>query len=76
MFHRQCYLTAWYDPAKLNARHIGVGNILWATNFPMANSSWPDSKAFITQCLTGMTDDERRQIVWRNAARLYKVADN
>ena len=23
MFHRQCYLTAWYDEAKINARHIG-----------------------------------------------------
>jgi len=76
MFYRQCFLTAWYDPVKLNARHIGAGNILWATNFPMANSTWPDSQAFITQRITGMTDDERRQIVWQNAARLYKVADN
>lgn len=76
MFRRQCYLTAWYDPVKLNARHIGAENILWATNFPMANSTWPDSQTFVTNCLKGMTDDERRQIVWGNAARLYKIVHN
>jgi len=76
MFRRQCYLTAWYDPVKLNARHIGAENILWATNFPMANSTWPDSQTFVTNCLKGMTDDERQQIVWENATRVYKIADN
>ena len=33
MFHRQCYLTTWYDEARINARHVGVDNILWSTQF-------------------------------------------
>jgi predicted TIM-barrel fold metal-dependent hydrolase len=73
MFRRQCYLTAWYDPVKLNARHIGVGNILWATNFPMANSNWPDSQELVARCFAGMTDEEREQILWRNALGLYRL---
>ena len=44
MFHRQCYLTTWYDEARINARHVGVDNILWSTNFPAANSTWPDTR--------------------------------
>ncbi len=44
MFHRQCYLTAWYDEVKIHARHIGIDNILWSSNFPAANSSWPDTR--------------------------------
>jgi predicted TIM-barrel fold metal-dependent hydrolase len=73
MFRRHCYLTAWYDPVEINARHIGTGNILWATNFPAANSTWPDSQGFIAKCMVGMNDKERHQILWENAARLYKV---
>jgi uncharacterized protein len=73
MFRRQCYLTAWYDRVETNARHIGSGNILWATNFPSANSTWPDSQNFIDKCMAGMSDKERHQILWENAARLYKV---
>lgn len=73
MFHRQCYLTAWYDEAKINARHIGVGNILWSTNFPMANSTWPDTRQITEKCLAGMNEAEQRQILSANAAELYKI---
>jgi predicted TIM-barrel fold metal-dependent hydrolase len=73
MFGRQCYLTAWYDPVEINARHIGIGNILWATNFPCANSTWPDSQNFIGKCMAGMSEKERHQLLWENAAKLYKV---
>jgi predicted TIM-barrel fold metal-dependent hydrolase len=73
MFHRQCYLTAWYDEVKINARHIGVGNILWSTNFPMANSTWPDTRQFTEKCLAGMNEAEQRQVLSANAAKLYKI---
>lgn len=58
MFHRQCYLTTWYDEVKINARHIGLGNILWSANFPMANSTWPNTRQFAEKCLAGMSDAE------------------
>ena len=73
MFKRQCYLTAWYDPVQINARHIGADRILWATNFPTANSSWPNSQALVENCFAGMVEEERHQILWENAEKLYKV---
>lgn len=73
MFRRQCYLTAWYDPVKINARHIGADRILWATNFPTANSSWPDSQVLVEKCFEGMTEEGRNQILRQNAAELYKL---
>jgi predicted TIM-barrel fold metal-dependent hydrolase len=76
MFKRQCYLTAWYDPVRINARHIGVDRILWATNFPMANSGRPNSQAVIEKCFAGMAEEERNQILWENAAKLYKLEGN
>ena len=73
MFRRQCYLTTWYDPVKINARHIGTDRIMWASNFPTASSTWPDSRAFVEKCLAGLSEDERNQILWANAVELYKL---
>lgn len=74
MFHRQCYLTTWYDEANINARHIGVDNILWSTNFPAANSTWPDTRRFAERSLSGMSDSAKQKILSENAARLYKLS--
>ena len=73
MFRRQCYLTTWYDPVKINASHIGTDRIMWATNFPTANSTWPNSQGFAEKCMVGMSEEERNQILWENAAKLYKL---
>jgi predicted TIM-barrel fold metal-dependent hydrolase len=75
MFRRQCYLTGWYDPVKINARHIGTDRIMWATNFPAANSTWPDSRTSTEKCMAGMGEDERQRILWKNAANLYKLEE-
>jgi predicted TIM-barrel fold metal-dependent hydrolase len=74
MFKRQCFLTTWYDSVAAHARHIGASHIMWATNFPMANSTWPDSQSFIKKCFEGMSEKETSQILWGNAAKLYKIA--
>jgi predicted TIM-barrel fold metal-dependent hydrolase len=74
MFHRQCYLTTWYDEAKISARHIGAENILWSTNFPMANSTWPESRQYAENCLADMTHREQEHILRANAAKLYRIA--
>jgi len=72
MFHRQCYLTSWYDQAGIRTRHVlGVDNILWSTNFPLTTSSWPDTKDFIARSFQGVLQAERDQILWKNAARLF-----
>lgn len=73
MFRRQCYLTSWYGAVKINARHIGTRNILWATNFPRANSTWPESVNHAAKCLEGMSEEEQNQILRGNAVKLYKI---
>lgn len=74
MFHRQCYLTAWYEAASVQTRRfVGVENILWATHFPLATSTWPSTGAAIARWAPGVPEEERRQMLWANAARLYKL---
>lgn len=74
MFRRQCYLVGWYDRASIRTRrYIGTNNILWATNFPLTTSTWPNSQNTIQRSFEGVTGKDRRKILWGNAAKLYGI---
>ena len=74
LFKRQCYLVGWFDKTGPKTRsHIGLNNMLWSTNFPQATSTWPESKETIARCFSGIPENERRQVLVDNAARLYKL---
>jgi predicted TIM-barrel fold metal-dependent hydrolase len=74
LFKRQCYLVGWYDRASLQTRHfIGSENILWATQFPLTTSTWPNSQDYIARSFAGVPENERQKILWKNAAQLYKI---
>jgi predicted TIM-barrel fold metal-dependent hydrolase len=75
MFRRQCYLTGWYGTAGIHTRDIiGTGNILWSTSFPLATSSWPTTRDYVAESFAGVPTEERDQMLWENAAKLYKLA--
>ncbi|MCZ6872310.1 MAG: amidohydrolase family protein [bacterium] len=74
MFHRQCYLTGWYDQMPIKGRHhIGVDNIMWSTNFPQTTSTWPSTRDYVTRSFQGVPEAERDKILWGNAVQLYKL---
>jgi predicted TIM-barrel fold metal-dependent hydrolase len=74
-FRRQCYVVGWYDQANLRraCEYPGAANILWAARLPLADSSWPNSLGSGEACLQGLAEQTRTQVLWRNAATLYKV---
>lgn len=73
MFHRQCYLNTWYDEVAPFAPYVGADRILWSTNLPQATSTWPKTQEAIARCFEGVSDADREQILWKNAASLYKL---
>ena len=74
MFRRNCYLVGWYDQASLRVRNcIGTENILWSTQFPLATSTWPNTKETLTASFDRVEAKDRQKILWENAAKLYKV---
>jgi predicted TIM-barrel fold metal-dependent hydrolase len=73
MFARQCYLTTWYERMDNDGACVDSSKVMWATNFPMPNSSWPDSANMVAGCLSNLSSDQREQVLWRNAAKLYKI---
>ncbi len=77
LFKRQCYLVGWYDRAAIRTRnYIGTDNILWSSQFPLATSTWPDTRAAVAKSFEGVAENDRRKILFDNAAKLYKLRPN
>jgi uncharacterized protein len=74
MFRRQCYLSGWYDSAGLAERSfLGVNNLLWETNYPQANSTWPETRDYVNKLFHDVPEAEKATILAGNAARLYQL---
>ena len=73
MFQRQCYFTSWFDDVALFVPHIGADHILWASNFPLATSTWPTTQETIHRCFQDVSAETQDQVLWNNAASLYRI---
>jgi predicted TIM-barrel fold metal-dependent hydrolase len=63
-----------WDPAAVTLRHeIGVGNILWSSDYPHHVCDWPYSRRAIAQQLGHIDASERGAIVGGNATRIYHL---
>jgi len=61
------------DPSTISTRHaIGVENILFESDYPHGDGTWPDTQPVMEQILGGLPVDEIRMIAHENAARLYR----
>jgi predicted TIM-barrel fold metal-dependent hydrolase len=77
MFKQNCYLVGWYDQASLRVRnYIGVENILWSSQFPLATSTWPKTKEALARSFAEVAEKDRQKILWENAAKLYRIEHN
>ncbi|MCP4906514.1 MAG: amidohydrolase [bacterium] len=73
-FHRQVFGTFIEDKVGVRDRDvIGVENIMWSSDYPHINSTWPESRKAIEEHFEGVPDDEVRKMVGENAAKIYKV---
>lgn len=73
--------TYWYqhghatfirDLAGVAARHrAGLRNVLWSTDYPHSDSSWPKSREALEEHFSEVPAAERAMIAGGNAARLY-----
>ena len=74
LFRRQCFYTGWFDQTGIDTRrYIGIDNILWSSNFPLATSTWPNSREVIERCFGDVPEVERDQMLWGNAVKLYQL---
>lgn len=71
-FHRQVFLSFQEDDLGIRDRAlIGVGNLMWGSDYPHTESTFPRSQEIVERILADVPEDERQKITRGNVAELY-----
>jgi predicted TIM-barrel fold metal-dependent hydrolase len=72
IWHRQFYATIEDDRAALLTRDIvGVDRLLWGSDYPHVDSTWPCSQDVLGEMFEGISAEVRQQITHDNVRTLY-----
>jgi len=52
--------------------HIGIDHICIESDFPHADSTWPDTQPSARTALQGLPDEIVRKVTWENASKLFR----
>ncbi|MQF69253.1 amidohydrolase [SAR202 cluster bacterium AD-804-J14_MRT_500m] len=73
-FHRNVFLSFQEDPVGIRERDlIGVDNLMWGSDYPHQESTFPKSREVTDRILEGVPEDERMKILRGNVARVYNL---
>jgi uncharacterized protein len=71
---RQVWATFQDDPiGPMTHQVFGADNYMWGSDFPHADSTWPNSRASIAKDFVSVPDAITRKIVFENAVKLYRM---
>jgi predicted TIM-barrel fold metal-dependent hydrolase len=71
-FHRNVFLSFQEDAVGIRLRDvIGVDNMMWGSDYPHSESTFPHSRKILAEILAGVPEDEQAKIAGGNTARLY-----
>jgi predicted TIM-barrel fold metal-dependent hydrolase len=74
-WYRQGHATFIEDRSGVKLRHeAGLDNILWSSDYPHSDSTWPHSREVVEEHFADVPAAEREKVVHGNAARLYGLA--
>jgi len=73
-WHRQMAATFEEDELGIELRdRIGVENLMWATDYPHPDSTWPHSQQVIAAQMADLPAATRRRVTCENARALYDL---
>jgi predicted TIM-barrel fold metal-dependent hydrolase len=71
-FRRNVFISFQEDDLGVRLRSvIGVENLMWGSDYPHAESTFPKSREIVERILKDVPEEEQAMIAGRNAARLY-----
>jgi predicted TIM-barrel fold metal-dependent hydrolase len=71
-FRINCFASFQEDAIGIRLRDlIGVETLMWGSDYPHTESTFPRSRQILGEILDGLDPDERQQVTASNAARLY-----
>jgi len=60
-----------------SVKHVQSGlnmqRVMWATDFPHSDGTYPHSRQIIEEVTQGMTENDKRDLLYNNAADLYDI---
>ena len=73
-FRRNWKVGLIRDPYGVQNRDaVGVDNMMWATDYPHPDSTWPNSQKVLDTHFQDVDRDEARRMICENAARIYRL---
>jgi predicted TIM-barrel fold metal-dependent hydrolase len=71
-FAQHIWLTFMRDYSGVASRHlIGVDRLLWSSDYPHGDSTWPHSQEVIARLFKDVPEPEKRAILCENVRTLY-----
>ena len=71
-FHRNVSASFIQDRVGVfNRETIGVENLMWSSDYPHTDSTWPKSRESIEHDFVGVSEADRVKMTLTNAAKLY-----
>ena len=72
IWRRQFYATIEDDqPALLTREIIGEDRLMWGSDYPHTDSTWPCSEAVLDEMFASYPAEAKNRITRDNVARLY-----
>ena len=72
-FRRNVFIGFQEDALGIRDRHIiGVDNLLWGSDYPHAESTFPRSREILEQIFQGIPEEDKAKIAGENTARMYR----
>ena len=73
-FHRNVFLGFQEDALGIRLRDIiGVDNLVWGSDYPHQESTFPRTEMILEEILADCTEEEKAKIAGGNAARIYHL---
>jgi predicted TIM-barrel fold metal-dependent hydrolase len=74
-FRRNVVLSFQEDAVGVRLRDvIGTDNMMWGSDYPHSESTFPESQRILSEILAGVPADEQAKIAALNTARVYNFA--
>lgn len=73
---RNIFTSFIHDRVAIETRHLpGAKNIMWSTDYPHSETTFPDSAQWIERIFAGVPQDEKHMILAERARRFFRIGE-
>ena len=74
MYRRNMFISFQEDALGIQMReYLGVETLMWGSDYPHAESTFPKSREIVDRILEGVPEHEKRLIAGENCAKLFRI---